>query len=65
MNWSSLSGSVYDKKLKALKNKLTTIVSKSSHGPQGVSTAMDARLETGVELRAETRLRVRVNESLV
>ena len=56
-------GSVVDKKMnmKAWKSKLSSIVSsKSGSAPQGVSTAMDARLETGVELSAELRLRVSV-----
>ena len=42
------------------KSKLSSMVSnnKTNMVPQGVSTAMDARLETGVELFAELRLRV-------
>ena len=45
--------------MKAWKSKLSSIVSNKTGGtPQGVSTAMDARLETGVELSAELRLRV-------
>ncbi|ELT93547.1 hypothetical protein CAPTEDRAFT_223860 [Capitella teleta] len=58
--YGSVPSNLYDKKklnMKALRNKLTNLVSKSGSSPQGVSTAIDARLETGVELRAETRLR--------
>lgn len=54
-------------KLSPWKSKLSSMVSgvassstnkTGSMVPQGVSTAMDARIETGVELFAELRLRV-------
>ena len=60
-------GTVYDmaqekrkNKYEALKNKLTDymMTNKTSCTPPGVSTAMDARLEYGVEVMAEIRLKV-------
>ena len=51
--------------LESWKNRLSSYSSnpKSSTQGQGVSTAMDARLEFGVELNAEMRLRVGVGVS--
>ncbi len=44
------------------KNRISTLVgNKTNVTPQGVSTAMDARLETGVELSAELRLKVYIS----
>ena len=46
-------------KLESWKNKLASyMASKSSVVPQGISTAMDARLEGSLDLAAELRLKV-------
>ena len=48
-----------DEKKTKLKSKLASYVaSKTNTLPQGVSTALDARLENGVELTAELKLKV-------
>lgn len=48
-----------DKKdLKLWKLKNATFSRHANTAPQGVSLAMDSRLEQGVELRAELRLKV-------
>ena len=54
-----------DEKKTKLKSKLASYVaSKSNTLPQGVSTALDARLENGVELTAELKLKVHLNTLL-
>ncbi|CAH1791767.1 unnamed protein product [Owenia fusiformis] len=45
-------------KMDKWRSKLTDLIVHKSSPPQGVSTAMDARLETGLDMRAELRLRV-------
>lgn len=48
-----------DKKdIKLWKSKNASFSRPMNAAPQGVSLAMDARLEQGVELRAELRLKV-------
>lgn len=39
------------------------MANKSAVAPHGVSTAMDARLETGVQLAAELKLKVRARDN--
>lgn len=61
MNISFSTSEQEDKKQKfeLWKNKLATIVaSKANVVPQGISTAMDSRLENSLELTAELRLKV-------
>ncbi len=56
---SAAPGDNKKQKFESWKNKLVSYgVDKASVTPQGVSTAMDIRLEHGVELQAELRLRV-------
>ena len=50
------------KNVESWKNKLASYVDLRDKGgvtPQGVSTAMDSRLEASIELAAELRLKVR------
>ena len=57
---SSSSGDDKQKKFESWKNKQLAnyFTDKSVSSPQGVSTAMDARLETSIELAVELRLKV-------